>query len=98
MPQDVRRPPAILRVSLTRADGRRWGLWVPLFLLWPVAAVLAAAAAPLWLLAGVLWWAVGRGRGVIAMPWRWAVAACSLPGLLVEIERHGERTMRVGFW
>ena len=94
----MRRPPAILRLSLTRADGRQWGVWLPLFLLWPVAAVVVVAAAPLWLLAGAFWWAAGRGRGVIVMPWRWAAAAFSLSGLLVEIEGPGERTMRVGFW
>ena len=37
-------PPLVLDLRGTRADGRPFHVWLPLFLLWPVAVVLGALA------------------------------------------------------
>jgi hypothetical protein len=37
-------PPLILDLRGTRADGRPFRVWLPLFLLWPVALVLGGLA------------------------------------------------------
>ena len=34
-------PPSILRIRIVPKDGKRIGLWIPLFLLWPLIFVIA---------------------------------------------------------
>jgi len=37
-------PPLVLDLRVVRADGRPFHLWLPLFLLWPLALLLAGLA------------------------------------------------------
>lgn len=46
-------PPSFMRVQVRNREGRGFGLWLPLFLLWPVAAILALLLAPLLLIAEI---------------------------------------------
>ena len=66
-------PPSMLRVRV-RDKGNSFGLWLPIFLVWPVVLVLAMALLPLGLVAVA---AAGRlGPGKRRLHWR-------LPALLV---------------
>lgn len=40
----MRMPPAILDLKIAPSDGRRVHLWLPLFLLWPLALALGVLA------------------------------------------------------
>ena len=53
-------PPAILDLRVAPAGRRSIHLWLPLFLLWPVALVLGVLALVLTILADVLLYLVGR--------------------------------------
>lgn len=53
-------PPLVLDLRGTRADGRPFHVWLPLFLLWPVAVVLGALAIAVAAVADVVAAASGR--------------------------------------
>lgn len=91
-------PPVVMRLSLPRKKGGSFRLWLPLFLLWPVALALSIVLALLWLLAAIAWRLSGRGWGPLVIPWRVMVLICCLPGLLVDVRGCNGQTVRVGFW
>lgn len=94
----MRRPPAILILRVPRKTRAPLALWLPLFLLWPLALVLAIIAIPIWLLVAAALWTCGRARGMFQVPWRLAVAIFSLPGLCVRVNRGDHKTMQIAFW
>ena len=53
-------PPAIIDLRVASPDRRPVHVWLPLFLLWPVALVLGVLALVLTILADVLLYLVGR--------------------------------------
>ena len=77
-------PPALLRVRVQSEDSRR-RLWLPVFLLWPFAAIMFALAMPVCALIAALCWRRGMSRPVLfALPWL-LYLACSLRGLRVDV-------------
>ncbi len=53
-------PPALTRVRFIRPGGRRFGLWVPVFLLWPLLFPLGLVALAIAALADAILYASGR--------------------------------------
>lgn len=53
-------PPYLLDMRFTSEDGRRHRLWLPLFLLWPLALVLVVLALVLTLLVDVALLVAGK--------------------------------------
>jgi len=91
------RPPALLHINISNGNRRRVRLWLPLFLLWPLAFVLALLVIPFWLLAGFVWWIIGRGKYILVTPWRATVLICCLPGLLVEAQKSSDEAVKIEF-
>ena len=78
-------PPSILRIRVARPGRRRIGLWLPLFLLWPLLLVLAALLGTLALVAMVL---MGRrGTTMLRGLGRLFVMACAVRGLKVDVDQ-----------
>ena len=77
-------PPMLLRVRVQNGR-RRFGLWLPLFLLWPPVFLLGLALIPLVLvLAGMLWpW--GWGRPLLLTGPAIFRLFCALRGLRVDV-------------
>lgn len=99
----MRRPPMLMHVKIHGED-RGFCLWLPLFLLLPVALVLLIVFSPLILLALFILWLSGRGKRVIlvtriacrllfSLPLIRAAVdlLCSAPGLRVDISSHNDR-------
>ena len=57
-------PPALVRVRVQSVESRR-RLWIPVFLLWPFVALMAALALPVCALFAALYWRRGLGRPVL---------------------------------
>lgn len=79
-------PPTIMKVRVNR-----FGIWLPLFIIMPIALVFALALAPLILLAAIILWPWGYGRPlVMLLP---CVLGClnSLKGLEVDVENSHDR-------
>jgi hypothetical protein len=53
-------PPAILHLVVARPGGRSVRLWLPLFLLWPLALALGVVALPITIVADVVLFLLGR--------------------------------------
>jgi len=53
-------PPALTHVRVVRPGGKRFGLWVPVFLLWPLLFVLGLVALAIAALADSILYASGR--------------------------------------
>ena len=78
-------PPSLLGFRIRNAN-RGFGLWLPLFLIWPVIVLVALALLPLVLLLSLLLWPSGWGRTVLLTgPWFFRVF-CALRGLVIDVK------------
>lgn len=73
-------PPLFLRLVV---NGR--GLWLPVFLLWLVLAVLGVLLLPVALLAALVLWPAGYGRALLLGGPRLAQVICAIRGLRVDV-------------
>jgi hypothetical protein len=77
-------PPMWLRLRI-RNERARFGLWLPLFLLWPVVLVFLLALSPLILIAILVLWPSGWGKLVWLALRSLGSIICALHGLRVDI-------------
>ena len=83
-------PPALVRVRV-QSDDSRLRLWLPLFLLWPILALMAALAVPVCALVAALYWRRGLGRPVLFAVPCLLYLVCSLRGLRLDVVGGGSR-------
>jgi hypothetical protein len=57
--------PLILKLRFKDKNQRRFGIWLPLFLIWLIILPLLALPAPLVLLVALILWPGGKGRLVL---------------------------------
>ncbi len=79
----MNRPPLLMRVRI-RNSNTKFGLWLPLFLIFPIVVVLVIALAPLALLAALIVLPFGYARTVLCAPALFSVF-CAMRGLEVDI-------------
>ena len=85
----MKRPPMLMRVRIRGEDGN-FGLWLPLFLLLPLALVVLLVLSPLILVAVLVLWPSGWGkRALLVLPTAFDVF-CSMRGLRVDIENRDQ--------
>ncbi len=77
------RPPLIMRIRI-RNSNTKFGLWIPLFVIFPIVAVLMIALAPLALLAALIVLPFGYARTVLCAPALFSVI-CAMRGLEVDV-------------
>lgn len=77
-------PPSILQLSI-RGEGHRFGLWLPLILVWPAFLVLALVLAPLVLVTAAVLWPTGWGRPLLRAGPAIFRIFCSLRGLEINV-------------
>jgi hypothetical protein len=87
-------PPLLMRLGIY--GRRRFSLWLPLFLLWPVAAAVAIVLAPLVLLLALILWPIVWGKLLLLSGPLLFRCLCALRGLEVNLNR-GNRLLRVSF-
>ncbi len=80
-----------MRVRVVNPE-RKLNLWLPLFLLFPLVALILLILFPLVLLAALILWPFGWGRVLFVIP---AVLACmwAMGGLEVTVEDKKERVL-----
>lgn len=78
-------PPSILRLRI-RGEGHRFGLWLPLILVWPIFLALALALAPLVLVTAAVLWPMGWGRSLLLVGPAIVRIFCSLRGLEIDVQ------------
>jgi len=86
----MNRPPYLMRLQIKNQDNNI-NLWLPLFIILPVVAIIFIIAVPLILVAAAILWPYGWGKPlVMAIP---AVLGClcALRGLEVDITQNKEK-------
>ncbi len=79
-------PPAIVRFRIVEQGRRKIGLWLPIFLLWPVLILLILVSMPLLLfLALAFWWYTGARKILRCILFALSLIF-SLRGLAIEVE------------
>ncbi len=86
----MNRPPMLMHVRV-RNESTNFGLWLPLFLLIPLALVVLIILSPLILIAVIVLWPSGWGKLAILALWAAIVSFCSLRGLKVDVQGRNER-------
>ncbi len=85
----MNRPPMLLHVKI-KNEKSDFGLWLPLFLLIPLALVVLIILSPLILIAVLVLWPSGWGKlGLLAL-WAAVVSFCALRGLKVDVQGRRE--------
>ena len=85
-------PPSVLRVKI-RSRNRRFTLWLPLFLVWPLGFALVAILAPFVLVLAALLWPLGWARPLLLTGPLLFRLFCSLRGLEVNVEKSSEQVL-----
>ena len=85
-------PPSVLRVKI-RSRGRRFTLWLPLFLVWPLGIASLAVLAPFVLVLAALLWPLGWARPLLLTGPLLFRLFCSLRGLEVNVEKSSEQVL-----
>lgn len=81
----MNRPPTWMHIKI-QGERRGFGLWLPLFLLLPLALVVLIILSPLILIGILLLWPSGRGRrALLVVPAAFGIF-CALRGLRIDIQ------------
>ena len=85
-------PPSLLRVRI-RSRNKRFTLWLPLFLVWPLGLALLAILSPFLLVLAILLWPLGWARPLLLAGPLLFRLFCSLRGLEVNVEKSSEQVL-----
>jgi hypothetical protein len=77
-------PPSLIRFRLGNAQ-HRFSLWLPLFVIWPFAAVFALVLLPFVLLTAAVFWRKGYGKTLLMSGPRLMSCLCALRGLDIHV-------------
>ena len=88
-------PPLVMRLDVS-GQRRRLCLWIPLFLVWLVAAAVAIALAPLMLIAVAILWPFSWGKPVLLFVPLVCGCLCALRGLEVDLKQ-SNRLLLISF-
>ncbi len=88
----MNRPPYVMKVRVNNPNSKI-NLWLPLFLIYPLLAVILLVLLPLILIAAVVLLIMGWGKTLFIIPF--AVFGCinAMRGLEVQIEQGQERVL-----
>ena len=78
-------PPMLMHIRIENED-RRFGLWLPLFLLLPLALVVLIILSPLIIIAVLVLWPSGWGRWALKVLKAAFVSFCAMRGLKVDVQ------------
>lgn len=78
-------PPIIMRIKI-KNQHTNFGLWLPLFLLFPIALVIFIILSPLILIAVIVLWERGWGKLALFSLQAAFVTCWSLRGLKVDVQ------------
>ena len=85
----MNRPPMLMHLRFDNGH-RKFGLWLPLFLLMPLILVVLIILSPLILIAILILWPSGWGKlALMVLKASWSLF-CSMRGLQVDVESDKE--------
>lgn len=81
----MNRPPTLMHIKIKNEE-HDFGLWLPLFLLVPLALVVLIILSPLILIAVIVLWPSGWGEWALNVLWAAIVSFWSMRGLEVNVK------------
>ena len=81
----MKRPPILMHLRI-HGEKRGFGLWLPLFLLLPLALVVFIILSPLILIAVLVLWPSGWGKRALLILRAAFEVFCSMRGLRVDVQ------------
>ena len=84
-------PPSILRIRIVKKGKKKLGLWLPLFLLWPVILALLVMLLPLLFVLAICPRRGAEGGMIVAGLPQVFVIACALRGLKVDVQEDDQQ-------
>jgi len=82
-------PPMLLHLKFPTKAGC-WGLWLPLFLIYPLLFVLSLVAAPFLLIAALVLYPAGQAKiFLLVLPYAWNIIF-KTRGLVIDVRRYGQ--------
>jgi hypothetical protein len=85
----MNRPPLWMRLRLEN-EQKQFGLWLPLFLLLPLALVVLIIFSPLIFIAVLVLWPSGWGPWGLRVLWASLPIFCSMRGLEVKVKNRDQ--------
>jgi hypothetical protein len=85
-------PPALMHIKV-KNESHNIGLWLPIFLLWPMALAVVIILLPVIVVGLIIFWD-SWGMWSLKTLWAAIVTCCSLRGLEVDV-RTGEQNVYV---
>ncbi len=82
-------PPSLMRLKVID-DQHHVNLWLPLFLIWIMLAILALVLTPLLLIAALVLWPFGWGKSLLLAGPRAYSCFCALRGLKIDVRKNRE--------
>ena len=89
-------PPIGMCFRIGGKGGGGFGIWLPLFVLWPAACLLAIFVVPCLMILRVVCWRGMALRAAIFLPGRLLAVLCALRGLRLDI-RGNARSVYISF-
>ena len=88
----MKRPPLLMHLRVRNDEkDTDFGLWLPLFLLLPLALVVFIILSPLILIAVLVLWPSGWGAWAVRLLETAYSTLCSIRGLQLDFENHNNR-------
>jgi hypothetical protein len=81
----MKRPPMLMHMRI-QGEEKGFGLWLPLFLLLPLALVVLIILSPLILIAVLVLWPSGWGKRALLVLTAASEVFCSMRGLRIDIQ------------
>lgn len=78
--------PLILKMHITKKDGKGFNIWLPLFLIWLIILPLVILVSPIVGLVALILWPSGKGRTVIKAYLSFFYLIWNMSGLRVDIK------------
>ena len=85
-------PPSLLRVRI-RSRNCNFGLWLPLFIMWPLILLAMVILSPLILLGAALLWRFGLGKPLLLTGPIFFRLFCSIRGLEIAVDKPSEQVL-----
>ncbi len=83
--------PMIMKIHIEERGKKGIRLWLPMFLIWILLAVVLVVLSPIFLLAGIVAWFRGYGKVFLfAFPMLFSVL-WAMAGLRIDIEDEGKK-------
>jgi hypothetical protein len=85
-------PPMLMHVKIKNEESD-FGIWLPLFLLFPIALAFLIILSPLIIIAIIVLWPSGKGKLVPFCLWAAFISVCSMRGLKVDVYNQAKNEM-----